>query len=266
MKDWYERYYTAIEYSASYAEFCSRVFGRNYAQHGFADMDQVARLVDALDIRSTDSLLDLGCGTGGMVAHVGREFEVEAFGLDYDQRAMALAGRKYAADRVHFVAGDIGALCFAAASFEIVIAIDTLYFTRLEPTVAALVDILAYDGRAGILYSHGADPQNPLPHFDRSTLPPERTPLGVVLASRGLPYMALDLTEEDRRHALKKKSVLEDLKDDFIAEGNEFLFENRYGEACGVLAAIEANAHARYQYIITKPGGNHVAPARCTSM
>jgi len=254
MKDWYERYYTAIQHSAAYSEFCTRVFGRNLGQHGFSDMDQVQLLIDALDIHPDDRLLDLGCGIGGILNSVASSTGAFAVGVDYIEQAVTLAHSRYANPRLQYVATDIGSLCFNPGSFDIVISIDTLYFNAIPETIAVLRELITPNGRMGLLYSHGADPDNPLPTFDRGELPSDRTPLGVALSSHSLAYTATDLTEPDYKHALLKKSVLEELHSKFVDERNEFLYENRYGEANGVMAAIDAGAHARYLYIVTKTG------------
>ena len=44
--------------------------------------------------------------------------------------------------------------------------------------------------------------------------------------------------------------MLEELKAELAAEGDSLLYNNRYGEAIGVIAAFEAGAHARYVYHI----------------
>ena len=38
MQDFYTRFYAAIAVSPAYARFCERAYGRNFGQHGFADM------------------------------------------------------------------------------------------------------------------------------------------------------------------------------------------------------------------------------------
>lgn len=254
MFDWYQRYYAEAPASYAYGEFCRRVFGRNLAQHGFADMAQIDLLVEELALRPGERVLDLGCGTGGITDYVAASAGVLAVGMDYVEPAVCAARAAYG-KRCEFVAADMGALCFCPGSFDALFSIDTLYFTPLEATVAAMTRLLRPGGRMGILYTHGADPEHPLATFDRATLPAERTPLGVGLAEQGLVYRTWDLTAADRQHALVKKRVLEELRPIFAAESNEFLFENRYGEANGVLAAIEAGAHARYLYLVTQPKG-----------
>jgi hypothetical protein len=84
--------------------------------------------------------------------------------------------------------------------------------------------------------------------FDPATLAPERTPLGEALLASGLRFEAHDFSEDNYRHAQRKRGVLEALQPAFEAEGNMFLYESRYGEAKGVIAEFEAGLSARYLY------------------
>lgn len=45
--------------------------------------------------------------------------------------------------------------------------------------------------------------------------------------------------------------VMLDWYNDYYVEGTQFLHDNRYGEACGAIAAFEAGALARYLYLIS---------------
>ncbi len=250
MWDWYNRYYEATRDSRAYAAFCARVFGRNFAQHGFSDMAQVDRLIEVLALAPGNRVLELGCGNGAMAAYISNATGAHITGIDFIPEAIRQAqvrtqGKK---DRLAFEVGDIGHLAFAPGSFDALIAVDTLYFTDLDTTVAQMKALLAPGGQMGIFYAYGADPENPLATFPRENLPPERTPLGVALRNHGLAFRAWDFTADDYRHAQLKKRVIEEVHADIEAEGNIFLYENRRGEAEGVMAAIEAGAHARYLY------------------
>jgi len=252
MKQWYERYYKAIGTSAAYSEFCRSVFGDDYGQHGFADMQQVQLLQDALEIRPGERLLDIGCGTGGVTAHLASSTGASAIGLEYIESACSIGKSRYGTATVHFVTADIGRLCFQPHSFDVIVSIDSLYFHPLPETVAHLSELLTPSGRIGALYSYGADPEHPLATFNRSRLPADKTPMSEALRLHGLHYSGTELTAADYEHALLKKAVLEELRPAFEREGNDFLFENRYGEANGVLTAVQAGAHARYLYVIRK--------------
>lgn len=246
----YERFYIAVGTSRAYAEFCERVFGRNFGQHGFANMTQLDALVDTLSMGPGDRVLDLGCGNGAMAAYIAEVTGAHVTGIDFSPTAIGQALQLAAAHPGHldFQVADIAALPFPPATFDAIVAIDTLYFTDLDATIAGLQSLLQPGGRMGIFWSQGADPERPVELFPRETLPPDCTDLARALQRHGLAYQVQDFTAADLRHAQLKRAVLLDLQPQFAAEGLEFLYDNRMGEAEGVIAAIAAGAHARYLY------------------
>lgn len=251
----YERFYTAIAASRAYAEFCERVFGRNFGQHGFADMAQLDALIVFLAIQPDDRVLDLGCGNGAMAAYIAEVTGAHVTGIDFSPAAIEQAQRLAALhpDRISFRIADIALLPFPPASFDVLVAIDTLYFTELNATVSGLKELLRSGGRMGIAWSQGADPEVPIDVFPRETLPPDNTDLARALQRYGLAYRTQDFTAADLQHARLKRAVLLELRPRFEAEGTMFLYDNRVGEAEGVIAAIEAGAHARYLYHASLP-------------
>ena len=251
----YERFYSAIATSRAYAEFCGRVFGRNFGQHGFADMAQLQALIEALAVQPDDDVLDLGCGNGGMAGYIAETTGAYVTGIDISPSAIGQAQRLAAVrpDRLSFRAADIASPPFAPASFDALVAIDTLYFVDLDTSLSALAMLLRPKGRLAIYWSQGANPVVPIEQFDRGTLPPDNTDLARALQRRGLDYRAMDFTAADYRHAQLKRAVLLELRPQFEAEDTMFLYDNRMGEAEGVLAAIDAGAHARYLYLISLP-------------
>lgn len=252
MPDFYEIYYDAVARSAAYGDFCTRLFGRNFAQHGFADMDQVDALLGVLALEPEDRVLELGCGTGGISAYIHARTGASVTGIDLSQAAIAEA-RQVAVPGLAFDVADIGALPYPDGCFTCIVAIDTLYFTDLPSTIASLKQILIPGGQMGLLYTCGADPGTPIAVFPRETLPPDNTPPAVALQASGLPYTAHDFTQDDYRHALRKRAILEEMRPAFEAEGSLWLWENRMGEALGVAEAIEADCLRRYLYHVRKP-------------
>jgi hypothetical protein len=99
-----------------------------------------------------------------------------------------------------------------------------------------------------IYYSCGVDPEHPKETFSAGTLTPGNTPLGQAVRTQGLEFETRDFTRQDYERALRKKYILEQLRTDFEAEGNRFLYENRLGETLGIIEAIEMGLHARYLY------------------
>ena len=253
MRDWYERYYSAIDTSHAYAEFCRSVFGQDLGQHGFADMDQIQQLINALAIRPSDRIVDLGCGTGGITAFIVKQTKARAIGVDLIEQAAQHATSRYTNLHVGFALADMGQMCLRRGCADIVINIDSIYFHPLPQIVSEMAQILSPQGRMGILYTHRVE-DAPNSDFEHRQLQPDWTPLAVELRTQCLAYTATDLTSADYEHALLKKAVLEELHDAFIAEGNEFLYDNRYGEANGALKGITNKVHARFMYIVTQPG------------
>jgi SAM-dependent methyltransferase len=254
---WYTEYYEATRTSAAYAQFCERVFGRNFAQHGFSDMAQLKAMLEALALGPGDRVLDLGCGNGAMAEYISDATGARVTGIDYIPEAICQAQERAEKkpDRLAFHVGDIGHLLdersrlgFTPGTFDALISIDTLYFTDLRDTVRQMRDLLAPGGQMALFYGVDRYLGAPGETFDPATLAPERTPLGEALLANGLRFEARDFSEDNYRHAQLKKQVLEELQAVFEAEGNTFLFMNRYGEARGVIAEFEAGFSARYLY------------------
>ncbi len=135
--------------------------------------------------------------------------------------------------------GDINALDLPPATFDVIISIDTIYFSDdYSTTIAALAQALRPGGRLAFLYSHGREPWVPVEEFDVSTLPAANTPLAKALSANGFGYSFTDFTADDLRLAIRRQEVLADLRDEFEAEGNLFIYENRLGDANGIRAGV----------------------------
>ncbi len=251
MKEFYTRYYDALRHSAAHAEFCERVFGRNLAQHGFADMAQLDLVLNVTRLGPQHSALDLGCGSGLITEYLSDCSGARFTGLDYIPDAIAQARERTAdkASRLAFVVGDMNNLDLAPRSLDAIISIDTLYFPDDLPAVVGRLEAaLTPAGQMAVLYSHGWEPWKPREEFDTSTLAPDRTPLGVALLAHGLTFSTIDLTAEDYQLAKCRKEVLLELKPRFEADDIMFIYENRWGDSNGVMQAIEAGLQKRYLY------------------
>ncbi len=251
MKDFYAKYYAAIENSPAHHEFCERVFGRDLGQHGFADMEQLELLKQATRMGPAHSVLDLGCGDGRIAEYLSDSTGAHVAGLDYIEAAVLAAQRRTAAksDRLAFAAGDINRLDLPGGTFDIVLSIDTMYFSEdYTATVRAMKAALRPGGQMAIFYSHGREPWVPREEFHADSLLANRTPLADALRANGLAFRTWDLTTNDYRLAQRRKEVLAELKPQFEAEGLMFIYENRMGDAQGITRAIDEGLHARYLY------------------
>lgn len=251
MQAFYERYYQAIAYSRAHALFCERAFGRNLGQHGFADMTQLDALLAALQVGPQHHLLDLGCGNGLIAEYISNCSGAHVTGLDYMPTAIHQAQVRTAAkaERLSFLVGDINALDLPPATFDAIIAIDTIYFSNdYSTTIRQLIAALRPGGRLFFFYSYGWEPGMSSNDFPRATLQPERTPLAAALQANGLTFTTQDFTAADYQLAQQRKAVLTALKEAFLAEDLQFIYDNRMGEANGISRGVELGLHRRYLY------------------
>lgn len=256
MKAFYESFYTAIAYSEAHATFCARVFGHDLAQNGFADVAQLEQLAVATGLRADVHALDLGCGNGKIAAFLAERTGARLTGLDYSEEAIRQAQELAAGSkgRLSFVVGDINRLELPPAMFDVVLAIDTIYFSDdYAATIRALTAALRPGGRLGLLYSYGREPWVPREQFPAERLPPDRTPLADALRGSGLSFHTWNLTDAEYALAVRRRAVLEELHEQFAAEGNLFIYEQRMGDAEGIRQAIEEGLHARYLYLAELP-------------
>ncbi|MBE2269171.1 MAG: methyltransferase domain-containing protein [Anaerolinea sp.] len=252
MQAFYNSFYAAVEHSSVHAEFCTRVFGRNLCQHGFADMAQLNALIAAVRIEPGSSVLDIGGGNGMIAEYISDRTGAHVTGLDFSPDAIERATARTAAkaDRLAFVVGDINALKVSSAAYDVILSIDSIYFSDdYARTVCDFTAALRPGGRLGFLYSYGREPWVAKTDFPTENLAPERTPLGVALTACGLTFTVHDFTVQDHQLALRRKGILSELRPQFEAEGLQFIWENRMGDANGVAAAVEEGLHRRYLYV-----------------
>ena len=252
MKDFYNAFYRAIEHSQAHHLFCERVYGKDLGQHGFADMEQIELLLQVTRLRPGQSTLDLGCGDGRMAEYLSDRSGARFTGLDYIPQAIELARQRTAAKAEHldFAVSDINHLDLPPATFDLILSVDTLYFSEdYAATLAALKTALKPDGQIAIFFSYGREPWVPMDQFPKERLPADQTPLAAALNANGLSFQAWNLTSQDYAQALRRRAALDELKPLFEAENNLFIYENRMGDSQGIRQAIEDGLHARYLYL-----------------
>ncbi len=253
MRDFYEAFYNRAARSRVHAEFCERVYGNNLCQHGFTNMSQLCALIDALQLRPDQRVLDLGCGSGMIAEFISDCTGAYVTGLDYIPEAIYQARERtrHKSDRLAFVVGDINDLDLPACHYDAVISLDTFYFSdNYTRAIRKLSQTLRPGGRLGIFYSYGREPWVPIEQFHAETLPPECTPLADALIANNLSFHTVDFTSDDYLLAQIRQQVLTDLRPRFEAESLMFIYDNRMGDAVGIAQAIEEGLHKRYLYLV----------------
>ena len=240
-----EQCYLRTEQSHAAARYRERTHGKALNQFNSADMTQLALLVDLLKLTPGSVVLDAGCGTGHVTKYLTETTGARFVGIDElagcIRRAQALAGGS--PGRLEFTVANMETPGFAPASFDAVIAIDSLYPIKDHTqALATFKTLLRSGGRMGLFYTHFSDAPG-------VGLGPNDTLLARGLRNNGLSYQAHDLTEHDRAFWQRSDDIAEQMRPEFIAEGNASLLID--GERLAILGFIRHNRHARYFYHVT---------------
>lgn len=246
---YYQHYYPAAQASRTHSQLCKRVFGEDLTQDGQADMDSVNDLITYLDIREGDKVLDLGCGAGGISEYFSDATGAHVTGLDYAATAIETAANRTIGkeDRLEYVQGDMNALDFPDHSFDKVVSIDTIYWAaNIDDALASISKLVKPDGRIGIFVA-----STPLMDDSPGAYELHGTWIAKSLKKLSLSYNAYDYTESFLSFWPKMKEVALDLRDDFVAEGNEVIFDSFMLDADeDYLPAAEAGKLRRFLYVV----------------
>jgi len=94
-------------------------------------------LMDRFLLRSHSlAILDVGCGTGGMIPHLGKYGSV--IGVDLSDRALSFAKRR---ERGRLVQGGLPCLPFRSRSFDLVTSFDVIYHQAVADDQEALAEM-----------------------------------------------------------------------------------------------------------------------------
>jgi SAM-dependent methyltransferase len=242
----YRDYYAATAQSKAHALYCERVYGKNLCQHGYMDMAQLNKLLEVTNLGDNNRGLDLGCGNGLIAEYISDVTGAHVHGIDNSADAIRQARDRTASkrERLTFEQGDIYHLDLPVDTFDTAIAVDTLYFGDNDSLIGQLKKALKSSGQIAAYYLTIVWDED----GDTSVIQPDKTDLGRVLEQHHLPYRTWDFTQAERARSQVSLQVAAELKSDFEAEGNLFLYENRVIEGEGNIRFIETGRASRYLY------------------
>lgn len=246
MQDFYNRYYNMADNSDIFSLYCEKVYGIDFSQDGFSDINQTNDLIAKLNISKQTKVLDIGCGNGKLCEYIYDKSKATVYGFDYSPTAIASAiGRikdKY--QKLIFEVGFIGEKTYANELFDAIISIDTLYFANdLQSFLKQVYGWLKPQGTFIAFYSCFGE-----------AIPPDKTVLADTLKANSILYKAIDYTEDFYYFMKRKRSVALDMKDDFY----RYHLEEHYKRIITESIDVDMPYHIfkkhfnRYMYLISK--------------
>ncbi len=248
---WFDNVFLRSERSAAYSSFCERALGRNLCQHNVVDMIQLEKLLEVLNLKPQNRVLDMGCGAGKIAEYVSDMTHANVLGIDLAVGALdrARARTQEKRNRLEYQVGNMNDLSLPPASMDAIIAVDTLHFVEnLQKTVGQMKVLLKPHGQMG-LFSF----QYCLDNDNKDILLPENTHLGQVLTEHDLPFQTWDFTEREKEIQGLQLQVAADLMEEFRAEGNLDLCEAIIEESEEELERLNAGMKRRYLYHVSLP-------------
>ena len=240
----YDKFYEKAKNSRAHAEFCERVYGKNFCQHGMADERQIGTLLEELALKKNSRVLDVGCGPGLLSDDIQRRTGCRLVGLDISPIAVRQAAALQH-ERLQFLAGNIERCPFAAGVFDAMLFIDTHYFIEdFASFLPGWISRLREKGKIAVFSDEGKGVEG----LDESKTQPHETLIGKYLAARGISYEGIRLYEENAAHWRKKQQVLVEMKEAFEKENNQFIYQQRLGEC----TEHDRTLDGRYLFIIFK--------------
>jgi SAM-dependent methyltransferase len=165
------------------------------------EVEHLARYWWACSLALGRSVLDAGCGVGYGSAMLARAGATEVVGVDVSAKAVDAASRG-APDNASFVAGDIHALPFDDARFDLVVCFEVIeHVDRQDQVIAELARVLAPAGVLAISSPNRDVYPAGNPHHRHEYVPDE---LRAALAAQ---FAQVELR---RQHAWLASAVLSD--------------------------------------------------------
>lgn len=209
--DAYEAFYRMADGSAAFGDYCRRAFGADFSQDGFSDLRQIRRILPLIPRGEDVHILDMGCGNGKMLGYLQQQTGAFIHGFDYSETAIDSARRLYP-ERSDFQVGLMGAQEYPPSSFDVVIAMDTLYFA---PDLTELLGRIKRWLKPGGVFFAGYQEGD----VAEKTACWETSLPAKALRQNNMPCNVEDITRETYQLLRRKRQAAMDCKAAFDQEG-----------------------------------------------
>ncbi|MGZ3768671.1 MAG: class I SAM-dependent methyltransferase [Bdellovibrio sp.] len=240
----------SADQSHTYGVFCEKVYGRNLSQCNMVDEEQLQKLLSILNLNSSHSVLDLGCGIGRISEYISDVTGAKVTGIDFAAKAISSAQKRTIKkrDRVSFVVGDLNSLPDIIEKFDCVIAIDSLYFVNnLDKTINQLVPLLKNNGQFAAFFTQKWESTHTI-----SKKLAEETKLAKALSKLNIKFQTWNFTSNEKKIWELSMKTAEELKDGFKLEKKMDLYKGRFQESVRNLEWSKQSLTSRWLFHAVK--------------
>jgi len=226
--------------SKAYLDFCTEVYGYRMPLFNMMDKEQLDFVFNSIPLSSSDTVLDLGCGTGSIVNHLVNRYGCQGIGIDQiDPQGAARDGS------ISYIEGDIDDFLAYKVTPNVCLSVDSLYFSA--DLLALINSMKSIPGiRMYLFYSQYIfDPENK----DETLLQADHTRLASVLRQAGLTYKTINFSTNERLLYENWLKALPQYHDRFASEGNIGLYEYKFKECSMGKSLYDQRLASRYLYM-----------------
>lgn len=228
--------------STAYLDYCEEIYGYRMHLFNMMDKEQLEYLLNTVSVSQSDTILDLGCGTGSILNCLMNKYACQGIGIDQMNEATV----RRCSPGISYIDGDLDALPDYNVRPTLTLAVDSLYFsTDLDRLVKLLKEM--ENNRMYLYYSQYIFDEV---QKDERLLQPDHTRLASILGKNGIPYRVVDYSANE--HALYENAleILPKYKGVLAGEGNSDLYEKKMRENRSGKEMYEKGLASRYLYII----------------
>jgi SAM-dependent methyltransferase len=244
---YYQEFYDKAHASNAHSRFCEQAYGKDLCQEGQMGMDAVHDLLDRLDLKPGQRVLDLGCGAGGIAEYISDQTGTWVTGLDYSKIGISVARSRTENKRsqLDFIEADLNKLELEPQSYDAAISIDSIYWVNdTADVLRRIINTLKPGGQLilsiVIMPGYCDSPEE---------LEIDKTFVATALDRLEIDYDSVDRTESFHDFWPGVKIAMSSLKKDFEQEGNGFIYQNWIREAEDeFLPALESGGLRQYLY------------------
>lgn len=231
--------------SGAYLDLCSELYGYRMPLFNMMDKEQLDFAFGSIPLSGSDTVLDLGCGTGCILNHLVNKYGCKGIGIDQiDPQEDAKN------DTISYIKGDIDDFLEYKITPTVSLSMDSLYFSA---DLQALINNLksVSESRMYLFYSQYIFDSN---KTDRTTLHADHTRLASVLNQAGIAYKTVDFSTNERLLYENGLTILPKYRQSFESEGNTSLYENKLKEYSMGKDLYDQGLASRYLYTVMPEG------------
>jgi len=241
-KDDYNRLMDRATDSAAYLDYCEEIYGYRMYLFNMMDKQQLDYLFSSVAVLKSDTVLDLGCGTGSILDHLAGKYGCHGIGIDQIEHSIV----KKCSEAISYINGDIDMLASYDLKPDITLSIDSLYFSSdLDGLIRHLKSI-----KNNRLYLYNSQYIFDEARKEEISLHCDNTRIARVLQQNGMQYKTLDYSVNEHSLYEKALKVLPKYKRDFERGGNIDLYEAKLREGQSGMELYEKGLARRYLYIV----------------